>query len=51
MAVFYFFYGTQVYEFERPELQAKAGIKAEVVGMKRTLLVNPSKTRVVVVKR
>ena len=25
MAVFYFFYGTQVYEFERPELQDKRG--------------------------
>ena len=51
MAVFYFFYGTQVYELERPELQEKAGIKAEVVGMKRNMLIKPSKSRVVVVKR
>lgn len=48
MTVFAFFYGAQVYEFERPEIQAKAGVKAKVVGTKRTLLVKPSKTRVVV---
>lgn len=46
MAVFYFFYGTQVYEFERPELQAKAGAKLEIVGTKATLLIKPSKTSV-----
>jgi len=50
MAVFYFFYGTQVYEFERPELQAKAGAKLEIVGTKATLLIKPSKTSVVIRK-
>lgn len=50
MAIFCFFYGTQVYEFERPELQAKAGAKLEIVGTKTTLLIKPSKTGVVMRK-
>lgn len=46
MATFYMFFGAQAYEFERPELQAKAGAKIEIVGTKATLLIKPSKTSV-----
>jgi len=46
MAVFYFFFGAQAYEFERPELQTKAGARLEIVGTKATLLIKPSKTSI-----
>lgn len=46
-----FFYGTQVVEFERPEVPeviAKSGIMAEIVGEIYTLQLKPSTTRVVI---
>ena len=51
MAVFYFFYGTQVYEFERPELQAKPGASLEVVGTKTTLLIKSSSTKMILLNQ
>lgn len=51
MEKYYFFYGSQVEEFERPkvpEIIAKKGIKAEIVGRKYNLNIKPSKTKVVV---
>lgn len=46
-----FFYGSQMVEFERPEIPeiiAKEGIKAEIAASKYTLKLNPSRTKVVV---
>lgn len=48
MALFTFFYGSQAYEFERPEIVAKPGAKAEIVGKKYTLIIKPSITKAVV---
>lgn len=46
-----FFYGTQIVEFERPdvpEIVAKKGIKADIAGSKYTLNIKSSQTKVVV---
>jgi hypothetical protein len=51
METYDFYYGTQVAEFERPEIPdiiAKKGIKANIAGSKYTLTINPSKTEVVI---
>lgn len=52
MEKYYFFYGTQVIEFERPEVPeivSKKGIKLEIVGKKYNVEIMPSKTKVVIV--
>ena len=46
-----FFYGSQLVEFERPEVPeivGKEGIEAEMVGSQYNLLVNTSKTKAVI---
>lgn len=51
MEKYYFFYGNQVKEFERPmvpDVVAKKGIKTEIVGKKYDLKIKPSKTKVVI---
>lgn len=51
MEKYYFFYGSQVEEFERPKVPetiAKKGIKADIVGKKYNLKIKPSNTKVVV---
>jgi hypothetical protein len=51
MAKYYFFFGGQAYEFERPEVPEiipKEGIKAEVVGSKYKAEVAGSKYKVVI---
>lgn len=48
---YYFFYGNQVVEFERPkvpEIIAKKGIKLEMVGSIYSVLVKSSNTKAVV---
>lgn len=50
MATFYMFYGTQAYEFERPEIAAKPGAKLEIVATKYTLIIKPFATKVVIKK-
>jgi hypothetical protein len=47
MAKFYMFYGVQVYEFERPAIVAKPG-KAKIAGIKHSLKIRPTTTKVVV---
>lgn len=51
METYDFYYGTQLVEFERPEVPeivAKKGIKAEIVGSKYSLVIKPSNTKVVI---
>lgn len=51
MEKYYFFYGNQTVEFERPkapEIIAKKGIKMSIVGSKYNLRMKPSNTEVVV---
>lgn len=48
MAKFYMFYGAQVFEFERPEIVAKQGAKAEILGQKYNLIIKPSITKAVI---
>ncbi len=51
METYDFFYGTQLAEFERPEVPeivAKKGIKAEIAGSKYSLKLNPSKSKAVI---
>lgn len=51
MKMYDFFYGTQVVEFERPEIPeivTKKGIKAEIAGSKYTLKINASTTKAVI---
>lgn len=50
MATFYMFYGTQAYEFERPEIAAKPGAKLKIVATKYTLIIKPFATKVVIKK-
>ena len=50
MEKYYFFYGTQAVEFERPavpEIVVKEGIKADIVGKKYSLDIKVSTTKVV----
>lgn len=51
MEKYYFFYGSQVQEFKRPkvpDIVAKKGIKAEIVGKRYTLNIKPSITKAVI---
>ena len=51
MAKFYMFFGTQVYEFERPDIPKSViekGIKANINKSKYNLNVKPSKTKAVI---
>jgi hypothetical protein len=51
MAKYYFFFGTQAYEFERsdvPEIISKKGIKAKISDSKYKLADKPSKTKAVI---
>ena len=51
MGKYYFFFGTQAYEFERPdvpEIIPKKGIKANIAGSIYTLRINPSTYKAVI---
>lgn len=51
METYDFYYGTQVVEFERPdipEIVAKKGITANVAGSKYSLLVTPYNSKAVI---
>ena len=50
MAKFTFFYGTQAYEFERPDIVTKPGAKVQVTRKTYTLAIKPTSTKVVIVK-
>lgn len=50
MQKFYMFYGSQAYEFERPEIIAKPGARAEIAGKVYTLILKPSTTKAVIKK-
>lgn len=51
METYDFYYGTQLVEFERPEVPeivAKKGILADIAGTKYSLIIKPSNSKVVV---